>query len=92
MYTNRRAILSMVALRHITPAEAERLIAACSYEGEAWWLLAGCALCAGLWQLQPHAFAGLVHLLRPVIDGVIPTLHRAITNIATIFGLIGGNQ
>jgi hypothetical protein len=89
MYTNRRAILSLVALRRITPAEAERLIAACSCESEAWWLLAGCALCAGIWQLEPHAFAGMLHLFRPVINGVIPALHHA---IATIGMILGGNQ
>ncbi len=103
MYTNRRAILSMVALRRITPAEAERLIAACSSDREAWWLLAGCALCAGLMQLQshiltelqPHALAGMMHLFRPVIrlssdiGGSIPALHHVIAHIAT---LLGGNQ
>lgn len=92
MYTNRRAILSLVALRRITPAEAERLIAACSSDREAWWLLAGCALCAGLFQLQPHAFAELLHLFRPVfglraaIDGAIPVLHQAMAHIAPLFG------
>jgi hypothetical protein len=95
MYTNRRAILSLVALRRITPAEAERLIAACSSDREAWWLLAGCALCAGLFQLQPHSVAGTLHLSRPVfgfrslIEGAIPAIHHAIVHIAT---LLGGNQ
>jgi hypothetical protein len=89
MYTNRRAILSMVALRRITPAEAERLIAACSSDREAWWLLAGCALCAGLIQLEPHAIAGMVHLFMPVIEGSIPAIHHAIVHIAA---LLGGNQ
>jgi len=95
MYTNRRAILSLVALRRITPAEAERLIAACSSDREAWWLLAGCALCAGLFQLEPHATAAVLHLFRPVvglramIDGSIPVIHHGMAHIAT---LIGGNQ
>ena len=95
MYTNRRAILSLVALRRITPAEAERLIAACSNDREAWWLLAGCALCAGLLQMQPHALAGMMHLFRPVIRlsseilGSIPVLHDAVAHVAT---LLGGNQ
>ena len=95
MYTNRRAILSLVALRRISPAEAERLIAACSSDREAWWLLAGCVLCAGLLQMQPHALAAIAHLLRPVIRlsaeivGSIPVLHHAVAHVAT---LIGGNQ
>jgi hypothetical protein len=92
MYTNRRAILSLVALRRITPAEAERLIAACSSDREAWWLLAGCALCAGLLQLQPHGFTGMVHLFRPVIGlramiaGAITSLHHGMSQIATRLG------
>lgn len=95
MYTNRRAILSLVALRRISPAEAERLIAACSSDHEVWWLLAGCALCAGLVQIQPHALAGMVHLLRPMIKlsseivSSIPKLHHAVTHFLT---LSGGNQ
>lgn len=101
MYTNRRAILFLVAQRRITAAEAERLIAACSSDREAWWLLAGCALCAGLVQLhaflglQPHVLSGMVHLFRPVIrlsaeiNGSIPALHRVVAHIAMI---MGGNQ
>jgi hypothetical protein len=97
MYTNRRAILSLVALRRITPAEAERLIAACSSDREAWWLLAGCALCAGAVQLhshlltglEPHTLAGVVHLFESAIGGAIPVLHHVLARIAT---LSGGNQ
>jgi hypothetical protein len=95
MYTNHRAILSLVANGRITPAEAERLIAACSSDREVWWLLAGCALCAGLVQIQPHALAGMMHLFRPMIRlsaeivGSIPVLHHAVAHIAT---LLGGNQ
>jgi hypothetical protein len=89
MYTNRRAILSQVARGRITAAEAERLIGACSSDREAWWLLAGCAICAGLVQVQPHALAGAVHHFRSVIDGSIPALHHALFHIAA---LMGGNQ
>lgn len=95
MYTNRRAILSLVAHGRITPAEAERLIAACSTDREAWWLLAGCALCAGLFQLhaltglQPHALAGMAHLFRLEIVGSLHALQHAIGQIATF---TGGNQ
>jgi hypothetical protein len=91
MYSNRRAILSLVAHGRITPAEAERLISACSSERETWWLLAGCALCAGLAQIQPHAFTGhalngMVHLFRSVIDGTIPALHHALSQVAACIG------
>lgn len=86
MYTNRRAILSLIALGRITPGEAERLIAACSPDNELWWLLAGSAICAGLWQVEPHVFAGMAHLLRPVIEGLIPAIHHVIADIAMLFG------
>jgi hypothetical protein len=94
MYTNRRAILFLVAQRRITPAEAERLIAACSCDREVWWLLAGCAFAVGLMQLEPHAFAGpqshalfgMVHLFSPVINGLFPAIHQATVHIARIFG------
>lgn len=86
MYTNRRAILSLVALRCITPAEAERLIAACSSNREAWWLMAGCAFCAGLVQIQPPVLSGAVHLFRSVIDGSIPALHHVLSQIAARLG------
>ncbi|MGB6828013.1 MAG: hypothetical protein WBE41_08235 [Terracidiphilus sp.] len=96
MYTNRRAILSLVAHGRITPLEAERLIAACSSDREAWWLLAGCALCAGFVQfhshalagLQPHALAGMVHSIRTVMDVAIPAIHDATAYLAQ---LLGGN-
>jgi hypothetical protein len=95
MYSNHRAILWLVAQGRITPAEAERLLAACSSDGEIWWLLAGCALCAGLVHLhalpglQPHALAGLVHLFRPAINGWTHAFNYAIAQVAT---LSGGNQ
>jgi hypothetical protein len=96
MYTNRRAILSLVAHGRITPAEAERLIAACSADREAWWMLAGCALCAGLFQLhslttglQSHVFAGMAHLFRLEIEGSMHALHHVVGQVAT---LTGGNQ
>ncbi|HUB52473.1 MAG TPA: hypothetical protein VL986_10015 [Terracidiphilus sp.] len=87
MYTNRRAILFLVANGRITSAEAERLIAACACDREAWWLLAGCALCAGMVQLQPHAFSGAMHLFRSMIDGSIPALHHALMQAATYLGV-----
>jgi hypothetical protein len=92
MYTNRRAILSLVAQGRISPSEAERLIAVCSSGREAWWLLAGCALCAGLVQLhaltglQPHALAGLVHLFRPATVGSMHALHHAMAQVVTLSG------
>lgn len=95
MYTNRRAILSLVAHGRITPAEAERLIVACSRDSEAWWLMAGCALCAGLIQLmsvtglQSHALTGVEHLFSPMVAGTMQALHHAASCFAN---LSGGNQ
>jgi hypothetical protein len=89
MNTDRRAIFSLVASRHITPAEAERLIVACSHNDGAWWLLAGCVLFAGLAQLEPHLLTGVGHLLRTVMVGSIPALHHAMLQCAA---LLGGKQ
>jgi len=92
MYTDRRAILSLVALGRITPTEAERLIAACSSDGQVWWMLAGCALCAGLVQLHPHSIAWITHIFSPatgvrsLIEGWIPAIHHAAVQIAAFFG------
>jgi hypothetical protein len=92
MYTNRRAILSLVAVGRITPVEAERLIAACSSDRVAWWMLTGCALCAGVMQIHPHLLAAMAHLLSPVIglkaaiEGRVPEIHHVTTQIARFFG------
>jgi len=95
MFSNRRAILSLVAHGRISAAEAERLIAVCSGDREAWWMLAGCALCAGLIQfhalcgIQPHTVGAMTQLLRAAIVGSTRELHYVISHIAT---LLGGNQ
>jgi len=89
MYTNRRAILSLVAWGRITPVEAERLIAACSSDREAWWLLAGCALSAGVMQLNPHGAAWLTHLfdgLRAAIASWIPAIQHVVAQATTYLG------
>jgi hypothetical protein len=86
MNSDRRAILSLVAYGRITAGEAERLIAACSSNSGAWRLIAGCALCAGLTQLQPLAHAGLAHFIRSVIEGAIPAPGHVLAQITACIG------
>jgi hypothetical protein len=79
MNTDRRAILTLIAMGRITPAEAERLLAAWNESRETAWILAasvGFALLAHLhlYELAPmlkHLIGtqvpALAHLLLPVI-------------------------
>jgi hypothetical protein len=87
MYSDRRTILALVANGRITPADAERLIAAFSQDLEAWWLLAGCALWAGLAQLQPHVASAAVHVFKTVIHTSIPALHHVLMQAAQQLGV-----
>ncbi len=64
MDTDRRAILSLIALGRITPREAERLLAVSSGSDEATVRLV--LLAAVLWLVVPHAYqviAGVSHAL-----------------------------
>jgi hypothetical protein len=85
MRNHRRAILSLVALGRVTPAEAERLIVACNEGREVRWIFAACiavALAAQL-NLQP-GLAALAHLAHSLLAG--GTLHRALALLANITG------
>jgi len=67
MENNRRIVLQLIAMGRVTPAEAERLLVACSDGRETLWALAAAA---GLYLLA-HAdqlaasFAGAAHALLP---------------------------
>jgi hypothetical protein len=86
MYSDRSAILSLVAQRRITPAEAERLIVACSGDRDTWWFVAGCVLFVSLAQFQSHGLWGLVHTFRTAIEGSLPALQHVLIQIATRMG------
>ena len=66
MNTDRRAILALIAMGRITPAEAERLLAAWNEGRETAWILA--ASVAFVLQAQLH-----LHELVPMINHLIST-------------------
>jgi hypothetical protein len=81
MKRERQAILSLIALGRITPAEAERLLAAWNAGREEIWALAACLVIC-LAQFLP-ALARLAHTLLPErISG----LHHAITAVSYWMG------
>jgi len=76
MKKERHAILSLIALGRITPAEAERLLAICGEGRQELWVFAVC-LTACLAQFQP------AHML---LAGGLPALHHAVTAITYWIG------
>ncbi|KAA6465130.1 hypothetical protein DYQ86_04030 [Acidobacteria bacterium AB60] len=77
MTDERRAILSLIAAGRITPAEAERLIAAWQDAREWVWLALGClAVC--LLGAHPHwGIDGLPGLLHSIVAQGTRLLHAA---------------
>jgi hypothetical protein len=87
MQTDRRAILSLVALGRITPAEAERLLIAWNQGWESVLVCAACIAAALLAQLDPNqVLPGLVHLAQALISGRVIPLHHALAVVCRLFG------
>jgi hypothetical protein len=87
MNTDRRAILSLIAMGRITPAEAERLLVAWNESRENAWILGFCLVCVCLAQLHLHELLpGLMHLLNAQIPALVETVQHAISPIAEIIG------
>ncbi|HEY1902114.1 MAG TPA: hypothetical protein VGG56_06775 [Terracidiphilus sp.] len=85
MPNDRRAILSLVALGRITPAEAERLLIAWNEGRESFWIFAACVAVALLAQLNPQqGLASLGHATRALLP--VLTLHQAWLTIAHLLG------
>lgn len=80
MNTDRRAILALIAMGRITPAEAERLLAACNESRETAWILVASLGFALLAQLHMHE---LVPMFRHLINTQLPAL-------ANMLGLVIG--
>ena len=77
MESDRRAILYLVALRRIAPAEAERLLIACSAGREAFWVFAACITVAVAATLNlPQGLPALMHMAHALRAG--DWLHRAL--------------
>ena len=85
MQSDRRAILSLVALDRITPAEAERLLIAWNEGREEHWIFAVCISLALLNPFNPHL--GLTALMQNahalLSDG---SLHRIVSVLTHLLG------
>jgi hypothetical protein len=81
MKRERTAILSLIALGRITPAEAERLLAMCGEGREELWVIVLC-LAACLAQFLP----ALARMANTLLAGGLPALHHAVTAITYWIG------
>jgi hypothetical protein len=81
MKRERHAILSLIALGRITPAEAERLLALCGGGREE---LAVIAIC--LTACLAQFFPALVRVANTLLGGGLPALHHAVTAITYWIG------
>ena len=77
MNTDRRAILALIAMGRITPAEAERLLAAWNESRETAWILAFSLAVITLAQLNMHE---LLPVLMHFFNTHIPALAEAARN------------
>ncbi len=87
MNTDRRAILSLIAMGRITPREAERLLAVWSDREEVIVRLA--VFLAVAWLIAPHAhviFAGLLHALEALAPHLLAAGHHAVALVSNGFG------
>ncbi|MGD0890647.1 MAG: hypothetical protein ABR923_03860 [Terracidiphilus sp.] len=95
MQSDRRAILTLVAVGRITPAEAERLLLACNESAwssgrEPLWILAVCITAVCLTQLDPNAW--LLAVTEVIHSLLLVVIHQVLPAIAHFFAihLIGG--
>ena len=85
MNTDRRTILALIAMGRITPAEAERLLAAWNESRETAWILAFTLAVVCMSQANAHeALPMLVHFVNMPLPALAEAVHHALT------GLMGG--
>lgn len=87
MNSDRRTILSLIALGRITPREAERLLALWPDEDE--FILRAAVCLAVAWMLLPHLsgiLRGAAHTLSALLPQISLTAHHALTCAAPWFG------
>lgn len=87
MNTDRRAILSLIAMGRITPREAERLLAILSDWDDA--IVHVAAICAVAWMVVPHAHhvvMGMLQAFDVVGPRLLATGHHVFTSVSNVFG------
>ncbi len=93
MNTDRRAILSLIAMGRITPREAERLLVVSSGRDEATVRLV--LLLAALWFLVPHApqvITGLSHAMDAIVLWACTIGRHAVALALDVWTGIGGGS
>lgn len=87
MDTDRRTILSLVAMGRINAAEAERLLAAWNDSRETAWILALCLALAILAQMHLHELLPiLMHFTRAQAPAMAGALHHVLSPITDLWG------
>ncbi len=87
MNTDRRAILSLVAMGRITVAEAERLLVAWNESRETAWIVGLCLAFACLAQLNlRELFLMLMHFCSAQLPALAEAVHHALSPITDVLG------
>jgi hypothetical protein len=87
MNTDRHAILSLIAMGRITPAQAERLLAVSSERSETMLALAACL--AAMFLMQGHRHDLVPDLLYPIkslLPGIVAAVHQAQSFMSQLWG------
>lgn len=81
MNTDRRAILALIAMGRITPAEAERLLSAWNESRETAWILAFSLAIACLAQLNLHELLpAIMHFFNAQVPALAEAIRHAFTS------------
>ena len=87
MNTDRHAILALIAMGRITPAEAERLLAAWDESRETAWILAFSLALVCLVQLHVHSLLPiLMHFFNARVPALAEALRQALSPIQDSMG------
>jgi len=87
MNTDSRAILALIAMGRITPAEAERLLAAWNESRETTWILALSLAVVLAAQLNVHQLLpALVHLFNAQVPALAEAVRHALSPITDLIG------
>ena len=81
MNTDLRAILALIAMGRITPAEAERLLAVWNEGRETAWILAFSVALACLAQFNTNSMLPLMQLFNAHIQALAEAVHHALSPI-----------